>query len=50
MDSMLPTSDRVGAVGYCMSGPFVFKAAGCYPGPYRLRRLDLRRELTHQTR
>tara|TARA_B110000285_G_scaffold171850_1_gene192376 strand:- start:1505 stop:2242 length:738 start_codon:yes stop_codon:yes gene_type:complete len=24
-------SDRIGAVGYCMSGPFVFKAAACYP-------------------
>jgi carboxymethylenebutenolidase len=24
-------SDRIGAVGYCMSGPFTFAAAGRYP-------------------
>ena len=27
----LADTTRVGAVGYCMSGPFVFKAAGRYP-------------------
>ena len=42
-------SDRIGAVGYCMSGPFVFKAAGSSQ-PNRLCGFDLRRELTHQTR
>ena len=27
----LADASRIGAVGYCMSGPFVFKAAGRYP-------------------
>ena len=37
-------AERIGAVGYCMSGPFVMWAAAAFPDRIALHRLDPRRQ------